>query len=295
MRHSGLAVIACHFNPCNFLAPVENWWRWWDQLPRGLKVVAVELSFDGRFNTDSQIRLRGDLDKNCLWQKECLLNIALKNLPPEVDRVAWIDADCIFHDPDWVAKTNEQLDLFPLVQMYRAVNMLNAAGGVDQYASSVMSMGGVQGPAKNGSWSKPGLAWAARREIVEGTGLYDRLATGAGDVALLWAARGEFGNHFFGRRLNQAIRRDWLRWGSRLYRRVRGRMGFVDMEVSHLYHGSRLNRQYGTREVALLTHGYDPARHVQYNPDGVLEWTPAAPQEMCRRLRDYFQNRREDE
>lgn len=292
---SQLAVVACHFNPCHFQAPIDNWWRWWDQLPRDLTVISVELSFDGQFHTDSQIRLQGDLEKNCLWQKECLLNIGMRNLPPEVNRVAWIDADCLFHDPDWVAKTNAELDSFPLVQMFRAVNMLGAAGEVEQHAPSAMSMGGVQGPAQKGIWSKPGLAWAAHRDIIEGLGLYDRLATGAGDAALLWAARGEFNNHFFGQRLNQAIREDWLRWGARLHQRVRGRMGFVDMEVSHLYHGSRLNRQYGTREVALLTHGYDPERHVQYNADGVLEWTPASPPEMRDRLREYFQNRREDE
>lgn len=285
-RHEhNLAVITCHFNPCGFRAPVANWRRWRNHLPGDVHVLSVELSFDGRFNTDSQIRLHGDTNKNCLWQKECLLNVALKNLPPEFDRVAWIDADILFHGPGWVRQTHERLDRFPMAQLFRTVHMLNADGSVDETPTGVIYN-------KGGKRSKPGGAWAARREVLEG-GFYDRLVIGAGDVAILHAAQGDFQSYFVNRQ-NAAMRRDWLTWSPGIYRRVRNQIGYVDCDVSHLYHGARQNRQYGTREAALLTHGYDPARHVRYNSDGVLEWTEAASAELRGRLRDYFANRKED-
>ena len=36
-----------------------------------------------------------------LWQKERLLNVAIDHLPPSSKKVAWLDADVFFENPEW--------------------------------------------------------------------------------------------------------------------------------------------------------------------------------------------------
>ena len=64
--------------------------------------VAVELSFDGRFELTDQdadilIQLRGGA---LLWQKERLLNLALKAVPSNATKIAWFDCDVILKRSD---------------------------------------------------------------------------------------------------------------------------------------------------------------------------------------------------
>lgn len=319
---SNLAIVTCHFNPCGYRAPVENWWRWFESLPPDVPVTSVELSFDGVFKTDSSIKLHGTVEKNCMWQKEALLNIAIKSLPPEIDRVAWIDADIIYPDHSWVEQANRLLDKHSMVQLFNRVQFLARNGTAARsnpgaiYQSSrpvAVRKGKVavrsQGVGERGRLKtekavgkrrtkrrrvscSPGGAWAAHRDVVD-VGLYDRCIVGAGDTILLHASRGRFDNGD-GRRYAPQHRRDWLRWAPGWWMNVRSRIGHLDVPVKHLWHGDSKHRQYGTRPSILVTHRYDPCKHVQYNADGVLEWTDAAPESFRLQLRRYFMNRRED-
>jgi hypothetical protein len=75
--------------------------------------VVVELAFgDAPFELrpedgDRVIQLRASA---VLWQKERLLSIAREHLPPECDKVVWLDADVLFENDGWVARTSELLE-----------------------------------------------------------------------------------------------------------------------------------------------------------------------------------------
>src|SRR5437867_4278139 len=56
-----------------------------------------------------------------LWQKERLLNLALRTLPPSCKKVAWIDCDVVFQADDWAERTSRLLDRFMLVQPFTDV------------------------------------------------------------------------------------------------------------------------------------------------------------------------------
>ena len=69
-----------------------------------MPLVAVELAFGPEFellprDAEILVQLR---DGAMLWQKERLLNLALKALPNGCNKVAWLDCDIIFDRPDWV-------------------------------------------------------------------------------------------------------------------------------------------------------------------------------------------------
>ena len=89
-------------------------------------LVAVELSFDEKFQLAS-----GDADilvqvhsPSILWQKERLLNVALKSLPTVCDKVAWLDCDILFENDDWVERASRALDEFALVHLFQERNEL---------------------------------------------------------------------------------------------------------------------------------------------------------------------------
>jgi hypothetical protein len=53
-----------------------------------------------------------------MWQKEAMLNIALKRLPPECDKITWIDSDIIFENDQWIEQTSSLLEYYRVVQPF---------------------------------------------------------------------------------------------------------------------------------------------------------------------------------
>lgn len=289
---SQLAIVACHFNPCGYAAPIANWWRWRGHLPPDVLFCGVELSFDGRFHTDAEIRLRGTAANLC-WQKEALLNVAIRSLPRRIRYVAWIDADILFEDAEWASQAVRMLrDEAPLVQLFSQIQFQGAdrATILHTMSSAIARLSAGEDPNKG----SPGGAWAARRDCLA-SGLYWGCIVGTSDAAFLQGALGLFRGSLYQRCFQAPMVRDWLRWAARFHPAVRGRIGRLPGTVTHLHHGDRKNRQYGVRYQILNEDRYDPERHVQLNAEGVVELTPEAPARMRRRLQAYFEGRREDE
>lgn len=94
----------------------------------GVPLTTVELSFNGRFEIPGSIRLLGDPATQTLWQKERLLNLAIESLPPEADKVAWIDADLLFLNPHRAAETERVLEEVAVCQLFERAHETNAAG-----------------------------------------------------------------------------------------------------------------------------------------------------------------------
>lgn len=296
---SRMAVLSCHFNPCGYSKPVQNFQRFREELcvPKGTIVRVAELSYDGSFDVateDSDLRIEGDPLRHGLWQKERLLNLAARSLPPEVDRIAWVDGDVIFDNPDWFEQAAVLLDHVPAVQLFDTA-FWEGEGGRTRPS---IGAGSLLGHQTHVTQFHPGYAWAAHRRAfpacwsVEGGGLYDRAPLGAGDslMAFAWLDELERGGMFpqLAHREQQYVRN----WASRV---PRIRIGCVPGSVRHMWHGSRANRRYTERHATLRDCGYDPYLHIEPCPEtGLLRWTVNAPEELMRFARELFALRRED-
>ena len=53
-----------------------------------------------------------------LWQKERLLNLAVKAVPAGVKHIAWFDCDVILQRANWIDEARRQLDEFSVVQLF---------------------------------------------------------------------------------------------------------------------------------------------------------------------------------
>src|SRR5262245_13466239 len=103
-------AITSYFNPARYRKRHSNFQVFRKHLKAPL--IAVELSYWEGFelqdeDADIVVRLHGGA---VLWQKERLLNVALKALPETCRKVAWLDCDIIFQSDDWVGSAGRLLD-----------------------------------------------------------------------------------------------------------------------------------------------------------------------------------------
>ena len=118
-------AITSYFNPLGSRRRLSNYRPFRANLT--IPLVTVELSFNGVFeleknDADILIQLSGAA---LLWQKERLLNLALKAVPTDVEHIAWLDCDVILKRKDWAAEAKKQLQELNVVQLFSEAVFLN--------------------------------------------------------------------------------------------------------------------------------------------------------------------------
>jgi hypothetical protein len=219
-----------------------------------------------------------------MWHKENLLNLAEKLVPPEFDQIAWIDGDVWFQRLDWYDATEKALEQYAVVQPFD-VAVFTAEDGRNNGGRRSLASAGVMDSAAYHA----GFAWAARRSLwTEAGGLYDQGIIIHGDTLnaagfmtdtldLTWMAHESRPAHL-----------DRLRaWCLK-----NGGCGAIAGNLWHEWHGSSQDRGY--LEWNTLLHGLNRERDLCYRPDGLLQWTPEADENLRERVRKYFDRRRED-
>jgi hypothetical protein len=297
-------AITSYYNPVRYNRRLSNYRLFRTKLD--VPLVTVELSFDGRFDlkesdADILIQISGGA---VLWQKERLLNVALRAVPSEVNRIAWIDCDLILECPDWVENATRQLDKFDLVQLFSDAIHLKS----EEYQSTSLnavnfeSVPGIAGLSdarevitvqSNRNYYQSGFAWAAKRQLLEEHGFYDAAIIGGGDCMMVAAVFGQFDGIAQRFLLNEMRRRHYMEWAVPFHDSVAERIGQVPGTIYHLSHGDLKNRRYGDRHVSLSAHDFDPGVDLRVGTHGAWEW--ARPKlELETFLKSYFVDRAED-
>lgn len=256
-----IAVVMCLFD---FVG-----WKSWParfeeakrrHLANGLTVFDVEVGMGPSART-SAARYIQATERNVLWQKERLWNLIESGLPPQFDKVAFIDADVVFDDPHWAEKIEQVLDSAVVAQPF---SECHAGRGSQECACKVFSERGHCHGA-------PGFSWAARRDwLREIGGVYEHNITGGGDAVFALAVLGvDWGVMF--RQLSPAQfmhAKAYVRKAS-----PKGKVAWVEGAIRHLNHGTVRSRRYAERNVATIAAGYDPERDVTIDENGLLAWT----------------------
>jgi hypothetical protein len=306
-----LWAITSYFNPQGF----DRRRQAYRQFRRALTVplVTVELGYDGRFDlgpddADVYLAVPGS---DLLWQKERMLNLALQLLPPECEVVAWLDCDILFADADWPRHAQAALEQQALVQLFRHVHYLEsgwAAGMAPQncvshsrasLASGISPTRSAQqclvhpSPRQRPGTYNCGMAWAARRELLDRHRFFDASIIGGGDRAMASAAFGCFDHVAAWHQLNARQLEYYLQWAQPFYESCQGRVGALEADIYHQWHGDTANRGLGTRHTELGRHGFDPFKDIAIDGAGSWRWNSDKPAlHDC--LRRYFAARKED-
>jgi hypothetical protein len=272
---SHLAAVTAWFNPSGSTERESATLRFAQEWPSGIPLYPV-------FNRHSAP----------IWQKERLLNLAIRALPSDVDKVIWIDGDLLIDTPTWAADVSAALDNWPVIQPWTLTKFCGKDGasiagpmGHNTVPSVPFANLANQDAVPTGlpatAW--PGFCWAARRETLEDIGgLYEHDLSGPNDVLMSLAFYGDLENTFL-MRYSGAFRRHFDPWAERAFAVVKGNVGFVPATLTHLWHGPFEQRRYLERTVRLYEAGYDPSRHVGNASDGTLVLTDTCPPEVRRR------------
>ena len=265
----------------------------------------MELSFDGHFeltqdDADILIQVSGGA---VLWQKERLLNVAIKSVPQVASNIAWLDCDVTFQSTNWIHEAELKLSEANIVQLYSELVDLGPEGyqsTTEQLRPSghgVISLGLSQqnaGTSEDVRFTLPGLAWAARRDILEEHGLYDAMIVGSGDTSMFHAMYGEFDYEVQRRRLSRAHQEHYLKWARPFYTAVGGKVSHVPGMIYHLWHGRFINRDYLGRHRLLAGFDFDPDIDLRIGANGAWQWARPRP-DLEVFLKKYFLNRAEDD
>ena len=309
-RHTdGLWAITSYFNPMGYRRRRDNYRIFRRHL--NLPLVTVEASF-GAFelsDDDAEILIRIPA-RHVLWQKERLLNEALRALPKDCRKLAWLDCDIVFGSTDWPERLCRALDQFMVVQPFGRVHQMppdssdaELTADRPEFSRSSFGAGIASGilaaevfeAVNNGTYSRyaSGFAWAACRDVVESRGLYDACIMGGGDRAMAAAYHGCF-DHVMDRQCMHEPQRQWyLDWAKRSFDRLRGATGHVDGDIFHLWHGDILNRRDRIRHKEFSRFAFDPSEDIAIGRHGCWHWN-SNKSEMHEYVRSYFGLRRED-
>ena len=304
MHIEKLAVVAVHFNPAEYRKPVQNFYRFLDGMRKQhVDLWTVELAYDDSPfrlpNEGSQaIQLRGTRERNNLWQKERLINIAIDAIPDDVDAVAWVDADLLFADPDWQQAAMKKLEIREVIQLWDEAYDVLANGELQQIQHTACGARFEDGDddGVNFRVSHPGFAWAARMGWLRKYGLCDTHITGGGDTLMLRAFTGLPTYHE--RVMNPKWMDAHLAWVRPVQQTINRSFGAIPGVIHHFPHGKFENRKYVERWHYQGNHGYDPVTDIEKEPNGIWRWTDQAMDtkpKMVQLVSDYFDGRLEDD
>lgn len=300
-------AITCFFNPLGCESRLRNYRIFRENLK--LPLVAVEWSHQGRFQLgrqDAEILVQiasGDL----LWQKERLLNIALRSVPRDCPLIAWLDSDVVFEDPNWADRAAELLREFEIVEPFSLVyevprgKMPGDAGSKQNQgyallyalAEGIAPLEALRGDMRVKGRVTSGLAWAARRDILHQYGFYDACVLGSGNRAIACAMLGRFDDAVQFLQMGPHWARHYLDWAQPYYEALHGSVGLAEGGLYHLWHGELKNRRYGERHDFLGSCGFNPAKDLRTDDQGAWRWNGLKSQAE-EYVRGYYHARRED-
>ena len=298
IQNSEIAFVSCHFNPCNYVLPVENLAKTKESLAKfgiGFHVATCEFcSYE-----DLKAGKAGEdfISASIIWQKEALLNAAVARLPGAIKYVVIIDADVLIDDENWLEKLKESLENHSIVQPWKRGIFLNADGEEQGLMASCGYGDSLDDPrASNFRVYHPGLIWAFRRNFwTIGPGLFDLCPVGTGDVLLANALISSTPNEIDA--TNQMLSEKMRQWENDLSTWIRDeRIGYVDADIKTLYHGEFKNRKYASRVE--LAKDFDPSTDLKPRTGpGPIEWSDYARENkaaMIQGIAGYFNARLED-
>lgn len=248
-----------------------------------LPVFMIELVFEGRQPEIAKaIHIEGN---SYMFHKERLYRILEKSIPAKYTKLAFLDGDIVFDDICWYDKTSQLLDRYDVVHPFEKAHWLDLTYKDRQMTreSAILMPGEIYSTAYH-----PGFAWCMTREWYNKVGFFDYAVSGSGDTLSVagWLKK-KFSPKF--KSCPKSIQKVYQDF----YAKPSPKITFLKgMEVSHLYHGTRQNRQYTTRHEILET-DEDIRTLIKINSDGVYEWKQ--PTEWNSKFLKYFQERNDDD
>jgi hypothetical protein len=194
-----LWVVTTYFNPAGYHALRKNHQRFAESMAvAGIRLLTVECAIgDKAFELPDSSQVIQVRTPDAMWLKERLLNFGIEQLPPQAQKVAWIDCDLLFRNPAWALQAASLLDRFPVVQLFDSFVRLDHGRRTEKELSGIKRSFSYAWQRRPGAILRgihyiTGGAWAARRSLIHRHGLYEMGIVGGGDNLFAYALAGGF-------------------------------------------------------------------------------------------------------
>lgn len=290
------AVVTSFFNFSDYKRPIQSARRFIRQMEsQGVPLYGIELVIEGRkpiFEGLKNWKTVFAKEDALLWQKERLLNSAIKSLPDGIRYVAAIDSDIEFQNPNWKAESIEKFKAGERVfQPFSEMIKTDEDGSTLQTHKATNSKRG-----KLGFFGNPGFGWAFDRVWFESIGgFYEGCILGGGDTAFANAITGGFklGLPYLRDVIGEANIEDYEAYCARVFETLAGQTIKPTRGAAvHEWHGSIKNRQYRNRHE--LIEGFRFSDHIDETQPDFLKWKSDAPSNLKQSVIQYFGSRKED-
>lgn len=321
--HPEAWIISCYFNTNNYASRRKNFEVFYQQLRRSnVNFLIAECAFgDENFELPSDEHILHFRSKHKIWHKERLLNILIKQLPPQCKYIFWLDADVLLTNENWIVEAVEKLKTNTICQPFSVAVRLEKDRMEPNFnvkASTILvdfpKMNSVQQTrlwrsfAYNYQKNKrlaenlmfdihghTGFAWGARREILEKVPLFDKAIIGTADHIIAHASVGQIPHNCMAKAFtNQKTLEKIYDWSKKFNQVTQNKLDFVEGELWHLWHGELKNRQYLQRTQDFSEMDFDTDDDLIINDDDLYEF-PDDRTDVQIWMNNYFESRREDD
>ncbi len=299
-----LDVIGVYSNPIRWESRLRLFREFEERMlhTRGVRFTAIECVYGDRPYELPCCRVHVR-QREMLWNKENLINIAMTRLPDDWEYVAWVDADVTFRDEDWAQETLHELQLCTVLQPWTTCYDLGPRGQHLEAHTSFTSLwlsGApiVQGPHHHGKpykFAHPGYAWAARRRpLWHSGGLIETAILGAGDHHMALGLIGKAADTY-PKNLLPSYKAPVDRWEMRaqMLSGFQRRIGVLPGTIEHHWHGPKADRKYVDRWAILERNNFNPEADLVRNEWGLWELAGNKPR-LRHDIAQYFRQRNED-
>lgn len=285
-----IGVVIAFFSPCDYQLPKQHLQQVLAGIPADVPLAVAQVVRPGQSPqpVPGHARSQTLVSDQAMFFKENLWNLGAELI--DTDKLLFLDADLVFCDQHWLAKTEQTLDRADIVQPFSTASWLDRDGTVvfrKGAAAAAISAG--RPPCLRRYHT--GFSWGMTRRAFDAVGgWYDRCPCGGGDAAFALAISPESDQIIEDNAREQQFGTFSPSYAS--YRRNalarHLRVDFVPGEVRHLWHGDRRDRGYRTREQYFPS-PVDREYPISRRPDGLFQWDLESPMAL-----NYFQSRDED-
>jgi len=298
---SDMAVLLVYFNACSYKNLERNLKLTYQSLINAeIPVFLVEHLFKGQEpifpeNGTTIFNTRSD---SYMFYKENLLNWLMPKVPAQFTKFYMMDCDLIFSNPRWYDDVSALLDTHDVVQPFQEAIWLKSNLNTIYMKRIGIVYANSLGYTLNLSTHHPGFAWAFRREFIEPIGIFDLNVLGSADTVLGYAAVQKKPKVSYWKTFNIECDYKSNNIYIDLFNNVRTTY-YPNNTVYHLWHGSRLNREYNNRYTlfkayCLKNNIFRYSDLFEKNTYDLYEYKDNAIEDLNKIILDYFKNRDED-
>lgn len=297
-----LGVVACYFNPCNYLSKFINFLDFYFKVKAtdNIDIIIVEA-----YSNSSIYSLKNSISNNLIsiksesvyWQKEELINMGMrKHIASGINKLCWLDGDIEFQNKNWSSNILEDLNQQDVVQVFSESNIIDSNNfkmtTSESYVKQLISNNTHPLHRKG----EIGYGYAYNSEILTTDLLYINAVVGGGDFLNILPfvndiTTEQIKNDRYFKNANKHIIGDYLTWYNKT-KKENIKLAYSDNKIRVAFHGDRKYRNYIKREKILKELNFNPYTDIVSEEFGELREIKNDKLKVY--LIRYFNERKED-